>query len=189
MPKKPLQKKTSKVAPKHSAAIAHPQAEMHTQTQATVTQNITHSQSPRITLRVQANPASQKRFIPRQLPPLNIPLDIGTDQIITKTHTFAQEFVAFIKGFGVIGLALGVVIGGATNTLVASLSTNIISPLIGYALPGNTLTDWKLGQVGVGAFLDSAINFVILMLIIWLAVKLFVARLLTDKEKEKIGIL
>jgi large conductance mechanosensitive channel len=104
------------------------------------------------------------------------------------TQSFVQEFVAFIKGFGVIGLALGVVIGSATNDLVASLSKNIISPLIGLLFQSSTLTDWAPGGIGIGAFIDSTINFVILMFVIWLAVKLVVSRFLTAAEKEKIGI-
>jgi large conductance mechanosensitive channel len=70
-----------------------------------------------------------------------------------------NDFINFIKGFGVIGLALGVVIGGATNTLVQSLSNDIINPLIGLLFEAETLTQVTIGVVRIGAFADALINF------------------------------
>jgi len=110
-----------------------------------------------------------------------------TNQDIKKENLLG-DFILFIKGFGVIGLALGVVIGGATNTLVQSLTINIINPLLGYLIPDASFTGWTLGQVQIGAFISSLISFVILMFIVYFSVKLFVSRFLTEAEKEKVGI-
>lgn len=41
-----------------------------------------------------------------------------------------KEFVAFLKQYGVIGLAIAVIIGGKLNLLVTSVVNDLLTPLI-----------------------------------------------------------
>ena len=54
-------------------------------------------------------------------------------------RTFIQEFVFFLKTFGVIGLAIAFVIGQAANALVTAFVKDIIDPFIGLFLPAGSL--------------------------------------------------
>ena len=100
--------------------------------------------------------------------------------------------MAFVKGFGVIGLAIGVVMGGAVTNLVTSLVSNIITPIIG-AIAGEVnfaSLSFTLGKSKImhGAFIGSLIDFLIIILIIYIAVKAIVGRMLTKDKREKLGL-
>lgn len=41
-----------------------------------------------------------------------------------------KEFMAFLKQYGVVGLAIAVIIGGKLNLLVTSLVNDLLTPLI-----------------------------------------------------------
>jgi large conductance mechanosensitive channel len=105
-----------------------------------------------------------------------------------KGSSFVKEFVGFIKGFGVIGLAIGVVVGGAVTKLVEALVTDIISPLLTYIGGLERLEDLKLDRLLIGGFIAELINFLILMLVIWLAVKVVISKMLTEKERADLGM-
>jgi large conductance mechanosensitive channel len=103
------------------------------------------------------------------------------------------EFVAFIQKYGVIGLAIGVVIGQAVNQLVGSLVTNIITPVISlilnFALQGQQLRDYKFFGIGLGAFFDDFIKFVLVTFIIYISIRYLAVHFLNDEEKEKLNLL
>lgn len=87
---------------------------------------------------------------------------------------FLEEFRTFALRGNVIDLAVGVIVGGAFQAIVTSLTADVISPLIG--LFANTdLSGWTLQLFGVelryGAFLTAAINFVIMALLVFFLVK------------------
>ena len=107
---------------------------------------------------------------------------------IGKKHTkVLDEFKEFISRGNVLDLAIGVIIGGAFQGLVTSMTDNLISPILGcftevdfsdYALKVGNLT------LKYGAFLTDVINFVIMAFIVFLIVK-FVNKLVTKKEETK----
>jgi large conductance mechanosensitive channel len=105
---------------------------------------------------------------------------------------FLDEFIGFIQKYGVIGLAIGVVIGQAVNQLVNSLVTNIVTPIISlilnFALQGQQLRDYKFFGIGIGAFFDDLIKFVLVTFIIYLAIRYIVVHFLNDDEKEKLNL-
>jgi large conductance mechanosensitive channel len=110
-----------------------------------------------------------------------------------KQMSVIQEFVAFIKGFGVIGLAIGVVIGSAVTKLVTALVEDLINPVVGAVLNGVDFKGLVLKLNGdsvirYGAFISSLIDFVIVLAVIWVAVKLIVGRMLSADEKAKLGM-
>ena len=41
-----------------------------------------------------------------------------------------KEFFAFLKNYGVVGLAIAVIIGGKLNLLITSLVSDLLTPLI-----------------------------------------------------------
>ena len=54
-----------------------------------------------------------------------------------------SEFKEFIAKGNVIDLAVGVVIGAAFGKIVTALVDGIVMPLVGVALGGVSVTDWK----------------------------------------------
>ncbi len=98
-----------------------------------------------------------------------------------------EEFKVFISRGNVLDLAVGVIIGGAFQNLVKSLTDNIISPILGcfteadfnaYSLTIGNLT------LKYGAFLTDIINFIIMAFIVFLIVK-FMNRILIKPKKEE----
>ena len=98
-----------------------------------------------------------------------------------------SEFKEFAMRGNVIDLAVGVVIGAAFGKIVTSLVDNVIMPPIGLLLGGVDFSDiaWTLrgatvnaaGEevpavvVGVGEFLNTIVQFVIIAFAIFLLVK------------------
>ena len=87
---------------------------------------------------------------------------------------FLKEFREFALKGNVMDLAVGVIIGGAFQNIVKSLTGDIISPIIG--LFANTdFSNFVLKIRGVeikyGAFITAVINFVIMAFIIFLLIK------------------
>jgi len=87
-----------------------------------------------------------------------------------------KEFMAFLKQYGVIGLAIAVIIGGKLNALVTAVVDGLLMPLIGLLPIGGSWQTWsiQLGdqQIQVGTILGALINFLIVAwLVFWFAKK------------------
>lgn len=85
-----------------------------------------------------------------------------------------KEFKEFALKGNVLDLAVGVLIGGAFQSLVTSLTGNIISPILG--LFGEVDFSEYVLNIGnlslkYGAFITDIINFLIMAFIIFLLVK------------------
>jgi large conductance mechanosensitive channel len=82
------------------------------------------------------------------------------------------EFMKFLREYGVIGLAIAVVMGGKVNALVTAVVDNLIMPLVGMALPSGDWQAWTVGPFGIGPILGTLIDFVIVaLLVFWFAKK------------------
>lgn len=92
-------------------------------------------------------------------------------------------FKAFLKEYGVIGLALGVIIGSKAGELVTAIVEGILMPPIGMALSqfGDKWQDIKMGPFEVGKVAAALINFVIVALFVYLISKV----LLKEKDVAK----
>src|SRR5437660_12569903 len=98
-----------------------------------------------------------------------------------KKKGFIGEFTDFLQTFGVIGLAIGFVIGVASSAVVNSLVKDLINPIVGLVLPtGNlaslnaTVTSRVPGKPSVilyGDFISPVIYFIIIALVIFLMYK------------------
>ena len=87
---------------------------------------------------------------------------------------FFSEFREFALRGNVMDLAVAVIIGAAFQAIVASLTQDIISPLIGLVACMD-FSDLALAVGGVeiryGAFLTAVINFIIMAFVIFCLVK------------------
>lgn len=86
-----------------------------------------------------------------------------------------KEFIAFLKQYGVIGLAIAVIIGGKLNELVSSVVQDLLMPLVFQpALQAANVDDIrKLSYNGIlyGKVLGSAIDFLIVAFVVFVIAK------------------
>ena len=98
-----------------------------------------------------------------------------------------KNFLNFIREQGVVGLAVGFILGGAVSKMVSSLVENIINPLVGLALGRVDLADRALtigaASLKWGAFISTLIDFVIIAAVVYFGVKALGLEKL-DKKKE-----
>ncbi len=90
-------------------------------------------------------------------------------------HSSIREFLDFLKEYNVIALAIAFIMGVASTALIKSLVDNIIMPILTPFIPGGA---WRtavfkiwLINIGWGAFLAEAINFVIVALVVFIIAK------------------
>ncbi|KGM55264.1 mechanosensitive ion channel protein MscL [Lysobacter daejeonensis GH1-9] len=101
-----------------------------------------------------------------------------------------SEFKEFIARGNVVDLAVGVVIGAAFGKIVTALVDGIVMPIVGATTGGVSVSDWKYvvnpaqldaagkevaAEVAVkyGMFLQTAIDFVLIALVIFLFLKAY----------------
>ena len=100
---------------------------------------------------------------------------------------FLREFNAFALRGNVMSLAVGVIIGSAFQSVVGSLTENVLSPIIGLFTRQN-FDSLELGVFGItlryGAFITSVINFIIMAFVVFLLVRAM-NKLLTLGEQKK----
>ena len=86
-----------------------------------------------------------------------------------------KEFVFFAKELEIVKLAFGVTIGGAVLKLVTSLVTNVINPLVAIFTGRIDFNDFTLNIFGakilMGTFLSSIIDFTIVIIVVFIALK------------------
>lgn len=86
-----------------------------------------------------------------------------------------REFMDFLKAYGVIGLAIAVIIGGKLNLLVTSLVNDLLTPLILQpalnAAGVARLSELSYNGVLYGKVIASLIDFMIVAMIVFLFAK------------------
>lgn len=118
-----------------------------------------------------------------------------------------KDFKDFIAKGNVIDLAVAVIIAGAFGTIVASLTDEVIMPVVGALFGGadfssyfillttpegyeGSLTDYAAlkeagaAMIGYGAFITAIINFVILAFIIFLLVR-YAKKIMAEVEEKE----
>lgn len=88
-----------------------------------------------------------------------------------------KGFFDFIREQGVVGLAVGFILGGAVSKIVASLVNDIINPLLGvvFGAAGDLSTAYvQIGSAKImwGNFLATTIDFVVVALVVYVGVKI-----------------
>jgi len=109
--------------------------------------------------------------------------EVGSKLVAKVGKTQLKGFVDFIRTQGVVGLAVGLVLGGAVSILVKSLVDNVVMPPLGLVLgsaEGLKGLVWTIGQthggqvvsLRYGVFLNDFINFIVIALVVYFIVKL-----------------
>ncbi len=95
------------------------------------------------------------------------------------------EFMAFLKQYGVIGLAIAVIIGGKLNAVVTAIVDGLLMPLIGLLPIGGAWETWGFAigeqQFKVGPFLGATVDFLV---VAWL-VFVFSKKVLREETVSK----
>lgn len=83
-----------------------------------------------------------------------------------------EEFIAFLSEYHVLALAVAFILGIYLGAVVKALVTDLILPIVDYALPSGTdINSYKLGPFVVGDFANAVLTFLIVALVIFLIVK------------------
>lgn len=87
-----------------------------------------------------------------------------------------KGFIEFVREQGVVGLAVGFILGGAVSKLVASVVSDLIDPLVGLLLgsAGGLMKAYvSVGsaKVMVGNFISNLIDFAIIAAVVYFGVK------------------
>src|SRR3990167_9472863 len=108
-----------------------------------------------------------------------------------KAPHWLDVFVGFIREQGVVGLAVGLILGVASKSVIDSLVNNIFNPLIGLLYGGGDFSTkfWclkKVGnscvnKIGYGSFMNDIISFIIIAGVVYFVVK----QLRLDKLDKK----
>ena len=88
-----------------------------------------------------------------------------------------KGFIDFVREQGVVGLAVGFILGGAVSKLVSALVEDIIGPVLALGLSNVENLQSAYIQVGAakimwGDFLNVFIDFVVIALVVYFGVKM-----------------
>jgi large conductance mechanosensitive channel len=96
----------------------------------------------------------------------------------TKTHLVG--FSEFLRTQGIIGLAIGLVLGVQVKALVDQLVASFINPILGLVLPGQGDLSSKIFSLSIGAkqadftygaFISVLISFIAVAFVIYFLIK------------------
>ncbi len=87
-----------------------------------------------------------------------------------------KGFINFVREQGVMGLAVGFILGGAVSKVVASLVDDIINPVIGIALgAAGNLDEMYLSvggaEIAWGKFIAGIVDFTVIAFVVYFGVK------------------
>lgn len=88
-----------------------------------------------------------------------------------------KGFIEFVREQGVVGLAVGFLLGGAVSKVVSALVTDIVNPLLSAALgstAGLKLAYFSVGTAKIlyGDLLSVTIDFLVVALVVYYGVKM-----------------
>ena len=113
-------------------------------------------------------------------------------QLKVNTHGFRD----FIKDQGLVGVAVGLILGTASGTLIKSLIDNMIMPPLGFILgsaDGLKGLSWSMGVtpsgqeavLNYGTFLNDLVNFLVIALTVYMLIKVLSKIFGEDYSKKK----
>jgi large conductance mechanosensitive channel len=99
-----------------------------------------------------------------------------------------KEFMAFLKNYQVIGLAIAVIIGAAAGKMVSAFVSDVIMPIVGLLMPGGDWRTFSISLTGnpanpltndpgknllkIGDFAGALIDFIIIAAVVFIVVKM-----------------
>lgn len=88
---------------------------------------------------------------------------------------FLTDFLKFLKKFGVLALAVGVLLGEQVNNLEKALIDDVVMPLLDPLLPSGDWQKavWVVGgsSVKIGHLLEAVLHFVIVAFTVYVALR------------------
>ncbi|MCA9389780.1 MscL family protein [candidate division WWE3 bacterium] len=89
-----------------------------------------------------------------------------------------KGFMTFIREQGVVGLAVGFILGGSVSKVVSSLVEDLINPILGIALGrvdnlATATISVGSGTIAWGHFMSVVIDFVVIAAVVYFIVKGF----------------
>jgi len=112
---------------------------------------------------------------------------------VIKAPKAIQGFLDFIRGYGVVTIAIGLFLGADLKSIVDSLTTNIINPIIGVLTNNINLSTETIcikhvagvckSSINYGTVISSIISFVIAAFVVYLIIRI----LRLDKFEQKKG--
>jgi len=98
--------------------------------------------------------------------------------------------VEFVRQKGVVGLAVGFILGGAVSKVVAALVNDILNPLLGLLL--GAIGNWRESYISIGSanilwgdFLATLIDFLVVALVVYYGVTWLRLDKLEKQPEEK----
>ncbi|MFY7992197.1 MAG: MscL family protein [Bacteriovoracaceae bacterium] len=86
-----------------------------------------------------------------------------------------REFIDFLKNYGVVGMAIAVIIGGKLNEFVSSLVNDLVMPLVLKpaleAANVNNIKELSYNGILYGKVLGTALDFVIIAFVVFMFAK------------------
>ena len=95
-----------------------------------------------------------------------------------------KRFISMLEGLNAMSLAIGVIIGGAIGKVVASLTGDMIMPVVSLLIPGGSWRDAQIvlkrdaagavvNAVKLGTFVGTLVDFLIIAFVVmWLTMML-----------------
>ncbi len=88
-----------------------------------------------------------------------------------RATNFIEEFKTFALKGSILDLAIGIIIGAAFNKIVESLVADVIMPIIAMIFGAPDFSALVIGQIKIGNFITSVVNFLIIALSVFVALK------------------
>ena len=87
---------------------------------------------------------------------------------------FVKEFLAFLKEYKIVGVAMAFIMATASTVVVKSMVDNLIMPIVTPFVPNWREAVLDIGPIAIkwGAFMADLINFVILAFVVFLIAKI-----------------
>ncbi len=101
-----------------------------------------------------------------------------------------RNFIRFIRSQGVVGLAIGFILGGSVSSVVSALVQDIVNPLLGLVL-GNfkNLGEYQssIGQAAIkwGDFIVSLLDFITIAAVVFFIFQGLHLEKLDEKKDSK----
>ncbi len=98
---------------------------------------------------------------------------------------FIEEFKAFAVKGNAIELAVGIVVGTAFNNIVNSLVNDVIMQAIAMIFGQPDFSAITIGAIKLGSFINSIVNFLIVSLSVFVAIKAMNKMLKSKSENQQ----
>ena len=96
-----------------------------------------------------------------------------------------EEFLRFVKSYGVAGVAIGIVMGQAVAKVVTAIVEGLVMPIIELILPGNKWQEavLHLGRVNIklGLIIGALLDFFAIAVVVFFLVE-YILKLETPKK-------